>query len=311
MEQLGQGVIAALKEETGGFGVVPAVTTGYQKIRFNRGPGLSMAMADINPGEVRDDGQSANPRKGSKTVSGMLGGALYVAAWTQLLAAALRSTWVAGRLIQDAAIVDRSFTIEQYYKQLDGSKQFVGNRVAGFTFRLTPDNEGVLEFPFVGADMNILTGAAAPGYTSLLTNSAPALTSIDAAITIDGIPAVDLTAAEFTFDNRAAGLAVIGSRVTPNVWPNNATIRGRLTGTKKDFVREQKYLDESEFGLLFSFAEPAGGTGTFAITLPASKFIGFEEAIGDDGALLATIPFSAGTDLVGADRTMIAIDEAA
>jgi hypothetical protein len=45
--------------------------------------------------------------------------------------------------------------------------------------------------------------------------------------------------------------------------------------------------------------------------LPASKFIGFEEAIGDDGALLATIPFSAGTDLVGADRTMIAIDEAA
>jgi hypothetical protein len=310
MEQLGQGVVAAYKEETT-FATPPAVATGYSRIRFSRSPGLAQTSADIDPTEVRDDGKTKNARKGSNDVRGSFGGAVYQGAWVDFLAMAMRTSGPVADVLKNelADPVDRSITVEQYYKQKDGSKQFPGVRLAGFTFRLTPDGEAFYEFPMVGfGGMNILTGAGAPAYTAPLTqNTRPALTSIDAAIQLDGVAVTKLTGIEFTYDNGAAGLKVVGGRNSPNVWPRGATIRGRFTMPTSDFLDEQKVLSEEEFAIVIALAEPAGGPGSHVITLPVSKILNAEEALGDEGALLTTFPFSAGIDELDARKTMISI----
>ena len=80
-----------------------------------------------------------------------------------LTTATAASTWSATRarkLIQ--GVTDSSFTIEENETQIDASEIFTGCRLTSLQLGLQPNNLVQAQFGFIGADMNVVTGAAAP-----------------------------------------------------------------------------------------------------------------------------------------------------
>jgi len=107
--QTGRNMYVAFKVEAA-FNTVPDPVTGAEKMRINPSPGLKLARPSIQPGEVRGDMLTPMGRLGSRAVSGSYSGDLYVNAWDTLLAAVLRSTWVAAVAITEAAMTSITTT---------------------------------------------------------------------------------------------------------------------------------------------------------------------------------------------------------
>lgn len=309
--QPGKAVRIAYSEELVAIGVPPVVLTAANHFRLNRGRGMKLTRDPIPDDEIRDDGKTDLPRLGSKRVEGILPANISRTTFDPLFAAALRGTWAAGKLIQPAAPVDRSFSIEQYLKGVDNSRLFTGCRIGSMTVRFGANARAQVDFGVVGIDQQLLTGVAAPFFTPPVRSTTPSFVSLDAVIQIDGAAQLNVTGGEFTLDNGAAGIAVVGSPVSPDIWPDNATLNGSLTMTRKDAVREQSWLDETPFALVVTLSEPAPLTGTLKFTLPLCQFMDYDEALGESGPLIATIPFAAGDDTAGADVTMLMIEDAA
>lgn len=98
--QIGKDVRVAYKVEST-FNTDPGAS-GATRVRFNPSPGLSLARAQILPGEVRSDGQTPLGRMGSRNVAGSFIGDLSVFTWDGLLEAGMRGTWA------DAVVLDES-----------------------------------------------------------------------------------------------------------------------------------------------------------------------------------------------------------
>lgn len=308
--QSGQNVSMAYKEETV-TGQVPAVLTGAKRFRLSAGAGLARPVGLIEDPEIRSDGMSSMPRHGLVSVTGSIGGALRVGEFAEAIQAVLRGTAAAGKVVNGVPPVNRSFTIVQEMQDADFSEVFMGCRFSSMTVRLTPDGVITVELGVVGLDMELRQGMASPVFTSPVATTAIALVAVDAALLVDGVPTLDFTAAEFTWDLRAAGVGVIGSRLSPEIWPNNGTLRGSITTIRRNATLQAAYLAEAEFALAINAAEPAPGTGTAAFTLPRCKWIDFRGALGQTGPALATLPFAGAKAETGTDQVMVVYEEAA
>lgn len=292
--QTGRNILVAYKVE-GPFGVQPAVLTGAKQFRLNPTAGLHLGRAVIPPNEVRSDGQSAMGRLGSRAVNGTLGGDLSQGTFDELFEAVLRGTFATGTLIPTNPPLRRSFTFEQYEQDLDITQVFTGCRLSSMTVRLTPDGMAQVEFGVVGANMTTLSAASAPLYTSPTLASTLGMVATDAAISVGGVSTLDFTSCEFTVDLRAATQPVIGSTITPDVFDNNMVISGTITSIRRDAARQQAFLDETESSLVLALSVPAS-TGTITFTLPRIKFTDYSASLGNDGAMLSTLPFMAAKD---------------
>jgi hypothetical protein len=290
------------------IGIPNAVVTGANYFRLNRGRGLKLSRDPIADDEIRDDGQTGLARLGSKKVEGILPANISRTTFDPLFEAVLRGTWATGQLIQPAAPIDRSFSFEQYLKGVDNSRLFVGCRVSSMKVTFGANARATVEFGIVGIDQQLLTGAAAPFFTPPpARTTTPSFVSIDAAIEIDGVAALNVTGGEFTLDLGAAGIAVVGSALSPDIWPDNAKLNGSLNMTRQNATREQAWLAETPFALVVTMSEPSPSTSTLAFTLPVCQFMDYDEALGESGPLIATLPFSAGQG--GVNNTMIQLDD--
>lgn len=293
--QTGKNILVAYKEETT-FGVQPAVVTGAKQFRLNGSAGLGLRRALIGTNEVRSDGQTGRSRLGSRSVDGSFSADLSQGTFDDLFAAVLRGTWSGGSVIPSNPPLRRSFTFEQYEQDLDITRVFTGCRVSSMTVRLTPDGMAMVEFGIVGANMTILSAASAPLYTSPTLATTSAMVATDAAVSIGGVSTLDFTSCEFTVDLSASTQPVIGSTITPDVFDNNMRISGTITSIRRDAVREQAYLDQTLSALVLALALPSPATGSITFTLPEIMFTDYSASLGDDGAMLATLPFVASKD---------------
>lgn len=269
-------------------------------LRLTPSPGLRVTRSTIESAEIRTDGQSTIPRLGSRTASGSYRGELSVGTYDALFAAILRGTWSGTTLTPAVPAVRRSFTLEQYERDIDVSERFTGCRVSSMGVNLAPDGIAGVEFGFVGADVGILSGGAAPYMVlpSSTTRPSPTtsvpLVAVEAGITLDAVAVLDVTACSFTVELGAATQPVIGSQTTPDVFENNMRISGSISVIRADAERQSDYLAETTAGLVLRLAEPGAGSWQLQFDLPQIKFTDYEKSLGDDNAMIATIPFVAG-----------------
>lgn len=294
MYQTGKNIRVSLAPEAT-FNTPPATGTATE-LNILPGAGLKLSRTLIENREVRSDGQSSMGRLGARSVSGgypvnLKGGSPAI---DLLLAAVLRGTFSGTTLTPAIPPVSRSFTFEEYEQDIDAAEVFSGCRVASLRVSLAPDGMATGEFGVVGTDLSLLSGAAAPYFVAPAASPGEALVATDAAITLGGTPVLDFTACDFTIDLGGAGQPVIGSTVTPDVFLNNMRISGTISALRADVVRQQAFLDETELALVLTLVAPAPATATLSFTIPRIKFTDFSAGLGDDGAVVATLPFVAG-----------------
>lgn len=215
------------------------------------------------------------------------------------------------KLVQPTSPVNRSFTIDEYLADLDQSKRSVGCRVSSLKITGQPDGMALLEVGFVGMDQNTLSTASSPTLTSPTLTSTVALTWLDASIKVGAVGArTDLTSFEFTYDLTASGVPVIGSVITPDVFPNNAMVSGSMSALVSDFVDFDAFINETEFEFHALLVEPTGTPPSYiSFFLPRLKRTSYDTPMGGDGAMIATSTFMSGTKgaATGYDDTMLSI----
>lgn len=290
--QTGRNVVVAFKAQ-------PALKTpatagaGATAFRLTPGGGLRLSRAQIRSNEVRADGQTSRARLGSKRVEGPLSGELSALTHDALMAAVIRGNWSGTTLTPAVPPVKRYFTVEQYEQDVDVSEVFEDVVITSMRVVLSPDGIVTIEYGCMGLDMDLLSAGSAPYFTSPTRTTTLSLVATDAAITLAGSPALLLTGCDFTVDLGGSTQPVIGSLVSPDVFTGSMRISGTITTLRESAAQQQAYLDETPAALVIAASEPGAATAGYTFTLPEISFMDYTKNLGDEGAMIATIPFEA------------------
>lgn len=151
--------------------------------------------------------------------------------------------------------VPRSFSVEEREIDIDGSEVFTGCRVGQMQLQLQPNGMAVVTFTLAGQDMQVKTGGDSPYFADPAATTSIGMTAVEAMIRLGSEDVLDVTAVDLTINLNAAGMPVVGSVLTPEVFTNNALVEGSITALKKDVTRVQQYLAETELSLHLLFTE--------------------------------------------------------
>ncbi len=214
------------------------------------------------------------------------------------------------KLTNAATPTRRSFHIEEYNVDIDQSLLFGGCRWDGMTITGSPDGMATIDLPVVGASVDPLDLASSPFFDTPTLDQTIGLVFVDAQISLGGVFLVTGTAFTLELALGMAGLPVIGSTVTPDVFDGRSVISGSISIVRSDLSRITAFDAETEFELHVLLEEPLGTPkGALSIFIPKLKFTAADAPLGSDGAMIETIPFQVGVEPGTAtkDTTMITI----
>jgi hypothetical protein len=215
------------------------------------------------------------------------------------------------KVTNPATLVRTSFTVEEYSSDLDDSELFSGCRVSSIKLSFGTDAMVQVEIGFVGANMTIPGTAASPNFTSPTLTTTVGLVAVDSTLRLNGADVTNLTSLEVTFDLGAQSQAVIGSLVTPDVFEGQLKITGSFTAvrtalTGSNLATFLAETDNVELHLLMvePMAEPKNFVSMF---LPRLRLLSADAPIGNEGALMETVTFSAAAKATtsGYDTAMV------
>jgi len=218
----------------------------------------------------------------------------------------------ARRLFNATTPTRRSFHLEQYYTDIDQSLVFGGNRVTGFTLRGEPDGMASIEIRMAGVGQDEKGTGDSPLFTTPTTYTTEPLVFVDAKIAKDGVDIATATSFELVYECGGATLPVIGSTVSPDVFDNEAVVNGSISLLRQDLTALTALDAETEYEFHFLLEEPSGTPPkAFSLFLGRAKFTGVTAALGQDGAMIETVPFMVGlkATATGYEQTMLKISE--
>jgi len=219
---------------------------------------------------------------------------------------------LARKLINAATPTRRSFHLEQYYQDIDQSLLFGGCRVGGFTLRGEPDGMASIEVRMAGMSQEVKATGDSPVFTTPTEYATDPLVFVDAKIAKGGTDIATATSFELVGELGGQTLPVIGSTVSPDVFDNEFVVNGSLSLLRTDLDNLEALDAETEYELHILLEEPSGTPAKcFSLFLPRVKFSGVTAALGQDGAMIETIPFMVGLKdtTTGYDKTMLKVSE--
>jgi hypothetical protein len=153
---------------------------------------------------------------------------------------------VTKRLVQSDPPVARSFTFDEYLQDIDQSKQFVGCRITGATFKFTPDEPVEVTFRITGQNMfNLSAGANSPYFVAPTLSVTTPLVVNDGLLRFNGVDVVDFTSLEITMDLGGDTQPVLGAVISPDVFVDNTGMTGSVTCLASDLSRSDLFVNET------------------------------------------------------------------
>lgn len=218
------------------------------------------------------------------------------------------------KLTRPATPVKRTFYIDQYNQDLDLSEAFGGCRFISMKIVGSPNGMATVEFGVLGASVTPLASGASPYYTTPTMPTGQPLVFTDSLIAL-GVPGAGAdiaigTAFELNLVIAAKTEPVIGSSFTPDVFDNDARLSGSISLIRQDLTYLTGFSAETEYDLHILLTEPESEPKDYiALYVPRLKLMGLETAIGGDGAMIETLPWTAGMKegVAGYDDTMLTI----
>lgn len=193
------------------------------------------------------------------------------------------------KLKNPATPVRTSFTIEEYNQDIDLSEQFLGCRLIGASFSLRPNAMATVGWSFLGVDRVALAAGASPYYTTPTEFSTVGLVVDDATIRRNGAAVTTFTGLELNFQIASRIEPVIGGLVSPDVFDNDLSVSGSVTGLRADFANLTLFDAETEFELFCLLTEPeVEPKDCISLYVPRVKIADLDSDIGGDGARVET-----------------------
>jgi hypothetical protein len=216
--------------------------------------------------------------------------------WTNFTADTNATLTIKKKLKNGSTLTRRSFTIEEYFEDLDESEIFVGCRVVSLRLTFGPNQVVTAEFGIQGQDMTIgAAGGSTPIFTTPTEYVSIGLVAVDASIYVAGVAIATITGGELLFELNAQGQAVVGSVLTPDIFEGPMKVTGQITAvrtllTGSHLARFLAETDNVELSLLFVEPDAAAPIDFVHVFVPRLKYLGVTTNLGDDGALIETIP---------------------
>lgn len=208
---------------------------------------------------------------------------------------------VAMYMINGNPPVGRYFTIDQYYKTLDLSKEFDDVRVCKMELNAQPDALVKITFTLMGLAGTAKTTGTSPVHTDPVTytTSIPLVLS-DAAIRIGGVTYTILTGFTLTYDMGGSAPAT-NALNPPDVALDNAQISGSFTAFLADLAWFTASVAETTVDFFCDFiegadADPKDFISWYVGNATLSKESG---ALGSTGFMPVTVPWFGGKDEAG------------
>ena len=265
-------------------------TTGATTGTFTASAG-SFLTAGLRIGDVfRVTGSTGNANKNFRIV-GMTATTLTV--YPAPATATAASTWtiaVQGKKLATGT-QQRSFTIEQYYPDIDVAETFLGCRIGEMQVSLPPTDMATISFGVQGVNMLNTSGASAPVFASpTAAASTGILAGVNGSLSVAGAPSALITQLDFTVSNNLNSQPVVGSTQVPEIFYGRTVVNGTLSAYFADQTMLNYFLNETELAIAAQL-DDANGTDFMCVRMNRVKLMGATKTVGPDGGVILQSPF--------------------
>lgn len=267
-----------------------AATTGAVTGTFTASAG-SFITAGLRIGDVfRATGSTGNTNRNFRIV-GMTATTLTV--FPAPVTATAAATWgitVQGRKLS-TGILQRSFTIEQFYPDIDVSETFRGCRIGEMQISLPPTGMATASFGVQGVNMLSTSAASAPVFASPAAATASnILAGVNGSLSVAGAPSAIVTQLDFTVSNNLNSQPVVGSNTVPEIFYGRTVVNGTLSAYFEDQTMLNYFINETEVALAAQL-DDANGTDFMCFRFNRVKLMGATKTVGPDGGVILQAPF--------------------
>jgi len=190
------------------------------------------------------------------------------------------------KIAQATTPVRRTFTVEQYYEDIDQTELFTGCRFTSMQLSLTPNGMVTMTAGLMGLGRQSLATGASPYFTSPTTYSSIALVATDAALIYNGVAIATITGMTLDLAISTQGAEVVGSVVMPGTFDNRMTASGSISMLLDDLTNNTLFDAETEFQIHIALVEPESEPKSHvSFYLPAVKITDISKALGGDGPM--------------------------
>ena len=152
-----------------------------------------------------------------------------------------------GHIINGAAPTRFHHTIEQYDVDHDRSEQFTGCKVVGLSLNIVPGQPVTCAWNIMGFNRTLLDTGLAPYYVTPSLTTGLAMVGDEIALRYNGALATRFTSLKLDFNLAAAGVGVLGSLTTPDIFDNDLSIDATATVIRASHSDLTLYEAETAF----------------------------------------------------------------
>lgn len=183
-----------------------------------------------------------------------------------------------------------SHTIEQYDQDIDLTELFLGCRAVGFKLSFKPGAMATWQATFMGMDRTLLVVGTSPWFTTPSVTTGLGMIADDSAIYKNGALVANFTGFDIDFTISAKTEPTIGNLVSPDVFDNDLTVSGTISGIRQDFADLILFDAETEFAIGIMLQDPSiSPKGAMSFWFPRVKLASVAAPVGGgDGAKIET-----------------------
>lgn len=188
------------------------------------------------------------------------------------------------------ALINTSYSVEQYEGDQDWSELFYGNRVVGASMSLKPNSPVSCVWTMAGVGRNIIDTAAAPYFTNPSDLTSDSLIADDSWIRYKGSDVGYLTGMDLDFPIANARQGLVGQIESPDIYMNDMSPKATVTAARTTIIALQDFDAETEFEILTMLTLPGVDPDpAMAIFMPRVKLLDINAPfLGGDAAKIET-----------------------
>ncbi len=166
---------------------------------------------------------------------------------------------------------DDSYTVEEFYDDINQSEVFTGLKVGTVGFQLPATGFATVDISLTGKDLE-LTDTVEYFTTPTALGQDGLNASVNGALVVNGIPVALLTSLDFTIERGLTNAIVVGSNSLADVFVGRIRVTGNFSAYFSDGAFRDYFADESEISIVAALTTGTEKNADFiAFALPRVK----------------------------------------
>lgn len=236
---------------------------------------------------------------GLRKAAGTLSGNLSHTNFSQIIQTAMFAAWSSNVIKTGTAL--QTITLEKWHTDI--AKGFVVTGAFADKFAVKMPVSGLVTFDATIAGFNVTTETTALAASPTVPVSEQPYTVVNASLVKEGGSTIAvLTGIDFTIDNKATALDVLGSAVPVGYVPGMSKVTGSASAYVPDLSLYNKYQNQTGTSLEITLTD---GTNTLDILFPNIVYTANKQAVSGQGAIVQQMTFTALRDPTAVSNIVI------